>query len=336
MSKLPTEHQSAFDEIHEMIRSAKQEANRQANKLLISLYWSIGQYISQKIDSSSWGEGVFDALSRYLISREPGIKGFSSRNIWRMKKFYETYKSDEKLSVLLTEISWTNHLHILSKTKLEQERRFYLDLVAKHRYPEREFARIIDSGNFERTVLANQKLSAALTEFPAKTKNVFKDIYLFEFTGASDNHQEFDFQKLLLKHLKKFLLEMGPDFSFIDEEYIVQVGGIDYKIDILLYNRALNCLVAVELKVTDFKPEYMGKLQFYLEALDNDVRKPHENPSIGLLICKTKDDEVVKYTMNRSISPTVIAEYETKLIDKSILQEKIHELSKTLTSDPEE
>ena len=318
-----------------MIQTAKQEANRQANKLLISLYWSIGQYINQKICSSAWGESVVDTLSKYLISKEPGIKGFSSRNIWRMKKFYETYQDDTKLSALLTEITWTNHLHILSKTKSEQERQFYLDLAVKHRYSEREFARVIDSGTFERTILANQKLSAALTEFPANTKDIFKDIYLFEFTGASDNHQEFDLQKLLLKHLKKFLLEMGPDFSFIAEEYVLQVGGNDYKVDLLLHNRALNSLVAIELKVTDFKPEHMGKLQFYLEALDNDVKKPHENPSVGLLICKTKDDEVVKYTMNRSVSPAMIAEYETKLIDKAVLQEKIHELSKTLTDETE-
>ena len=240
-----------------------------------------------------------------------------------MKKFYELYRGNEKLSTLLTEISWSNHLHILSKTKSDLERFFYLELAAKQRYSEREFSRLIDSGTFERSTLANQKLSAPLTEFPVNTFNVFKDIYLFEFTGLSDDHPEFSLQKTLLKHLRKFLIEMGPDFSFINEEFLVQVGNHDYRIDILLHHRGLNCLVAIELKTTAFKPEYLGKLQFYLEALDRDVKKPYENPSIGLLICKTRDDEVVKYAMSRNVSPALITEYETQLIDKAILQKKI-------------
>jgi len=333
LEKSLVQYQESFKEIHGMIQSARREADHQANKLLIGLYWSIGRYVSDKINSSIWGEGVVGTLSAYLISNEPGIRGFSARNIWRMKQFYDAYKTDEKLSALLTEISWSNHLHILSKTKSSQERDFYLELASKQTYPERELARIIDSGTFERTMLANQKLSAVLTEFPVSTKNVFKDIYLFEFTGASDDDKELTLKSLLLKHLKKFLMEMGPDFSFIGEEYVVQVGNKDYKIDLLLFNRALNNLIAVELKVTDFKPEHLGKLQFYLEALDRDVKKPHENPSIGLLICKTKDEEVVQYAMSRSTSPAMIAEYETKLIDKALLQQKMQELSETLSDD---
>lgn len=325
------EHTESFQAIYGMIQNTRQQASRQLNKLLIELYWAIGRYVSEKIDSAAWGENIVDNLSCYLTSKEPGMKGFSARNIWRMKKFYELYKNDEKLTTLLTEITWSNHLHIMSKTKSEPERQFYLGLASKKHYSEREFSRLIDSGTFERSTLANQKLSALLTEFPVNTKNIFKDIYLFEFTGLHDGHNEFDLQKALLKHLRQFLLEMGPDFSFIDEEFLVQVGNYDYRIDLLLHHRELNCLVAIELKTTDFKPEYFGKLQFYLEALDRDIKKPHENPSIGLLICKTKDDEVVKYAMSRNVSPALIAEYETKLIDKIILQQKIHELSETFS-----
>jgi predicted nuclease of restriction endonuclease-like (RecB) superfamily len=326
----------SFKEVHGLVQRARREATRQVNKLLIGLYWSIGQYVSEKAEHSGWGKSIVDNLSKYLLANEPGIKGFSSRNIWRMKQFYETYRREEKLSALLTEISWTNHLHILSKTKSAEEKHFYLELAAKHAYPERAFSRIIDSGTFERTTLANQKLSAALAEFPVDAKNVFKDIYLFEFTGVSEVHRELDLQGLLLKYLKTFLLEMGPDFSFIAEQYLVQVGNNDYKIDLLLHHRGLNCLVAIELKTTDFKPEHLGKLQFYLEALDKDVKKTHENPSIGLLICKTKDDEVVEYALSRSVSPALIAEYETQLIDKVILQQKIHELSETLGDEAQE
>ena len=329
---LENKHLSDFQEIHQMIQTAHCEASYQINKVLIRLYWSIGQYVSHKIASSTWGDSVVSKLSAYLLTQQPGIKGFSARNIWRMKQFYETYKETQKLSAALTEITWTNHLHILSKTKSLEEKQFYLELAAKQRCSEREFSRIIDSGTFERTVLGNQKLSAALAEFPADTNNVFKDIYLFEFTGVSDNHRELDLQALLLKHMRKFLMEMGPDFGLIGEQFVVQIGNHDYRIDLLLQHRGLNCLVAIELKTTDFKPEYLGKLQFYLEALDKDVKKAHENPSIGLLICKSKDKEVVEYAMNRSLSPALIAEYETKLIDKAILQQKIHELSETLNN----
>lgn len=332
-NSLEPQFYESFKEIHGMIQSARRKADHQANKLLIGLYWSIGRYVSDKINSAIWGEGVVGTLSAYLISHEPGIRGFSARNIWRMKQFYEAYKDKEKLPTVLAEITWSNHIHILSKTKTEEERQFYLELGSKRPYPARDFERIIDSGMFERTMLANKKLPTLLAEFPISAKNMFKDIYLFEFTGASDDDKELTLKSLLLKHLKKFLMEMGPDFSFIGEEYVVQVGNKDYKIDLLLFNRTLNNLIAVELKVTDFKPEHLGKLQFYLEALDRDVKKPHENPSIGLLICKTKNEEVVQYAMSRSTSPAMIAEYETKLIDKALLQQKMQELSETLSDD---
>jgi len=148
-------------------------------------------------------------------------------------------------------------------------------------------------------------------------------------------HKENDLRKALLKNFKQFLLELGHDFSFIGEEYVVQVGMKDFRIDLLMHHRALNCLVAIELKVTEFQPEYLGKLQFYLEALDRGVKKIHENPSIGILICKTKDDEVVNYAMNRNASPAMIAEYETKLIDKGFLRKKLHEMTQVIEANKE-
>jgi RecB family endonuclease NucS len=165
-----------------------------------------------------------------------------------------------------------------------------------------------------------------LTEFPTFVEGVFKDSYVFEFLGLPDNYKENDLRRALVLNLKKFLVELGPDFNLMGEEYPLQVGLKDYRIDLLMFHRGLNCMVAIELKTTEFHPAHFGQLQFYLEALDKDVKKPHENPSIGILICKTKDEEVVKYAMNRSMSPTMIAEYETKLINKSVLQKKLHEL----------
>ena len=328
-------HQNDFVAVYQMIIASKSKALQQVNSTLITLYWDIGSYISKKAESDGWGQSVVEQLSKYIVSHNQSIKGFSTRNIWRMKQFYETYQHDTKLSALLTEIAWTNHLHILSKTKTIEEKEFYLSLAANHRYSERDFSRVIDSGTFERTMLANQKLSAVLAELPG-THNQFKDSYVFEFLELADDHKEQDLRKALIKHLKKFLMELGPDFTLMGEEYSLQVGMKDFRIDLLMFHRELNCMVALELKSSEFQPAHLGQLQFYLEVLDTDIKKPHENPSIGILICKSRDDEVVKYAMNRHMSPTMIAEYETKLINKNLLKNKLHELSLSLEKLDEE
>jgi predicted nuclease of restriction endonuclease-like (RecB) superfamily len=330
--QLKNSYENDFDTIHQMITSAKSKVWQQVNSALISLYWDIGAYVSRKTVESSWGQGVVEELAQYISSKSVSFQGFSARNIWRMKKFYETYSPYPKLSTLLTEIGWSNHLHILSKTKTIEEKEYYLMLAAKRHYSARDLARLIDSSTFERTVLANQKLSTVLTEFQENAVGVFKDTYVFEFLNLPDDHLESDLRRALVKNLKKFLLELGPDFTLMGEEYPIQVGNKDFRIDLLMFHRGLNAMCALELKISEFHPSHIGQLQFYLEALDCDIKKPHENPSIGILICKSKDDEVVKYAMNRNMSPTMIAEYETKLINKKLLQEKLHEISLSLGS----
>lgn len=323
-----------FLEIYNLINKAKLNTWYQINSNIISLYLEIGKYICGKVNTGGWGQSTVEELSNYIQKRDNSIKGFSPRNIWRMKQFYEAYK-DQKVSTMLTETSWSNHLHILSKAKNTEERLFYLKLASKHRYSSRDFARIIDSSTFERAMIANKKLPTVLAELRYNKTGTFKDTYIFDFLGLPDKYKEPDLRKALIMHLKKFILELGPDFSLIGDEYLVQVGMKDYRIDLLMHNRELNCLVAIELKVTEFQPEYLGKLQFYLEALDRNVRKPHENPSIGILICKTKDEEVVKYALSRNVSPTMVAEYETKLLNKKLLKQKLHEISETFTEEEE-
>ena len=323
-------HQKDFDEVYQMILEAQSTTWSAINTNLIQLYWSIGKYIFHKTNDSDWGKSTVEALAAYISSQHVAARGFSARNIWRMKQFFETYNGHEKLSTVLTEISWSNHLHILSKTKTLDEKSYYLKVASQNHHSARELSRLIDSGAFERTLLADQKLSAALTVFPANTKGIFKDSYIFEFLELPENHLEQDLRKALLAHLKQFLLELGPDFTLMGQEYTIQVGVKDFRIDLLMFHRGLNCMVAIELKSTDFQPAHLGQLQFYLEVLDKDLKKPHENPSIGILICKTKDDEVVKYALNRHASPTMIAEYETKLIKKSLLEKKLHEISQAL------
>lgn len=318
--------QQQFMEVVQMIHNSREKAFSAVNKELIELYWNIGEYISEKVNKNVWGKNIVKNLSDFLKNQYPDLKGFSSQNLWRMKQFYECYEGNEKLSALLREISWTNNLLILSKSKSEEEREFYIKLSIKERYSSRELERQIDSAFFERFMLSEVKVSQGMKELYPEGKTLFKDSYLLDFLNLPEKFQELDLQKAILKNLKNFILEFGKDFIFIGEEFRVQVGNNDYFIDLLFYNRELSCLVAFELKVDDFKPEYLGKLSFYLEALDRDVKKPHENPSVGIILCKSKDDDVVEYALSRNLSPALISEYNTKLIDKKILQKKLHEI----------
>jgi predicted nuclease of restriction endonuclease-like (RecB) superfamily len=197
--------------------------------------------------------------------------------------------------------------------------------AAQSQWSVRQLERQISASLFERVVLSPPKLSSVMRELHGGAASVFKDSYLVEFLQLPESHSESDLHRGLVGHLKDFLIELGRDFCFVGSPYPVQVGGKDFLLDLLFFNRGLQCLVAFELKIDEFKPEYLGKLEFYLEALDRDVRKPHERPSIGVLLCATKDNEVVEYALSRSVSPTLIAEYQTCLPDKRLLQRKLHE-----------
>jgi predicted nuclease of restriction endonuclease-like (RecB) superfamily len=317
-----------FSDIIRLIKQSKWNALQAVNTELINLYWNIGQYISERIEQSNWGQSVVQELAEYLSHTEPDLKGFSDKNLWRMKQFYETYKDFPKLSALLREISWTNNLLIFSRCKTIEEKEFYLRMVQKENYSKRELDRQISASVFERTMLGNTKLSPVVRVFNQDIINTFKDDYVFEFVGLPDSHSESDLQKGLMNNLKKFILEIGRDFLFVGEEYRLQVGNSDFYIDLLFYHRDLQCLVAFEIKADKFRPEHLGQLNFYLEALDRDVRKSNENPSIGILLCKDKDDAVVEYALSRTLSPAMVSKYQTQLPDKKLLQRKFYELFK--------
>lgn len=199
-------------------------------------------------------------------------------------------------------------------------------MSTKENYSVRELDRQISAGLFERTMIGNAKLSPQLREIHSDIANTFRDNYIFEFLNLPEPHNESDLQKGLIKQIKNFILELGKDFLFIDEEYKVQVGNSDFYVDLLFYHRGLQCLIAFELKADKFKPEHLGQLNFYLEALDRDVKKENEKPSIGILLCKDKENEVVEYALSRSLSPTMVSEYKLQLPDKELLRLKLHEL----------
>ena len=222
----------------------------------------------------------------------------------------------------------------MSKAKTKEERAFYVALSAKERYLSRELERQLDSAYYERYMLSSGKQPPELV-----SKNVRKrilDTYVLEFLDLPKQFSERNFRKAIIENLKSFILEFGKDFTFIGEEYRVQVGGQDFFIDLLFYNRALSCLVPIELKIGKFKPEHIGQINFYLEALDRDVKKPNENPSVGLVLCASKDDAVVEYALSRSMSPTLVADYTLCLPDKRILKDKLQELAELALNENEE
>jgi len=349
-------HNTQFIEVSELIASAKLRAVQAVNSTLVDLYWHVGAIISQKVEAAEWGDGVVTQLSQYIAETHPNICGFTRANLARMRQFYETYKdlaasqepaaldeAEESVIVsplvrqldqarktlvipaLLRKLPWTHHMTIIGQSKRPEEREFYLKLAIKERWGKRELERQIKGALFERAVLNPLKVSPAVRQTHEEALSVFKDSYVVEFLNLPQEHAESDLHRGLLLKLKDFLIELGRDFCFVGSEFPIQVGGRDFALDLLFFHRGLNCLVAIELKVGRFEPEYLGKLSFYLEALDRDIKKDHEKPAIGVLLCASKDSEVVEYALNRTLTPALIAEYQTKLPDKKILQAKLHE-----------
>ena len=314
---------SAAGLIH-IIEESRQNALKKVNEELIKMYWKVGEFLSRGMENASYGDAYIDEISRKIQETFPGIKGFNRRGLYRMKKFYETYKDNDIVTPLVTQISWTNHLLIMSGCKTDEEREFYIRLCIKENYSKRQLERQLDSGYYERYMLSKETL---LPESVKKLgENPFLDSYVMEFLDLPNEFHENDLRKALIRNMKDFILKLGKDFTFIDEEYKVQVGGDDFRIDLLFYHRGLQCLVAIELKIGKFKPEYISKLDFYLEALDRQVKKENENPSVGLLLCAAKNDEVVEYAMSRTMSPLLVSQYQLQLPDKAVLEKKLQQL----------
>jgi predicted nuclease of restriction endonuclease-like (RecB) superfamily len=328
-----------FSSIIQLIKQSRANAIRVVNAELINLYWNVGAYIVSQLANSNWGEKTVEELALFIENNHSELKGFNKRGLYRMKQFYETYSLSPIVSLpmtqleisnirgsILTKLSWTHHLILMSRAKSIEERLFYLQLSIDENYSVKELERQINASAFERTIMGNVQLSPKIKEIHPTVVNNFKDSYVFEFLNLPQNHTESDLQQGLISQMKNAILELGKDFLFVQQEYKLQVGNTDFYIDLLFYHRKLQCLVAFELKADKFKPEHLGQLNFYLEALDRDVKNENENPSIGILLCKDKDNEVVEYALSRSLSPTMVAQYKTLLPNKELLQQKLHEL----------
>lgn len=318
-------YENAFNKVVEIVERTRQKAFQRVNEELITMYWQVGEYISLQTSKAEYGDSFVTNLADFIAENYPEIKGFNRRGLYRMRQFYETYKNEEKVSTLLTQLTWSNHLKILSGCKSMEERLFYMNMSIKERYSARELERQINSGYYERYMLSSNHLTPTLENAGKTTGNVFLDTYVLDFLNIHEPVSESDLKRSIIKNLKTFILEIGKDFTFVGEEYRVQAGNHDYYIDLLFYHRDLMCLVAFELKIGEFQPEYVGKMNFYLEALDREIKKKNENPSVGVILCASKDDEVVEFALSRSLSPTMVSEYKLKLIDKNLLQKKLKE-----------
>jgi predicted nuclease of restriction endonuclease-like (RecB) superfamily len=316
----PQDYPRLLTEIKERIRSAQYEALKAVNKELVGLYWDIGRMIVERQDVEGWGKAVVEQLAADLRAEFPGVGGFSASNLWRMKAFFETYTGLEKLAPLVREIGWSHNLAILERCKDALEREFYIRMTRKFGWSKNVLIHQIDNQSYEKSLLGQTNFDQALTpELRAQAKLAVKDEYTFDFLELGEEHGERELERALIARIEDFLRAMGGMFAFMGSQYRLEVDGKEFFIDLLLFHRRLRCLVAIELKVGEFLPEFVGKMQFYLAALDRQVRQEDENPSIGIILCKEKSRTIVEYALHDARKPIGVATYEiTKTLPKAL------------------
>ena len=359
------ELEQQFEYVNSLIARHRSSAAALVNTSSLLMNWEIGKYISQQLKSSLWGAKVVGDLADYLKRQHPGRRGFSKRNLYNMVKFYDLYSRPlfiDKVAKLnigeivqlptaqlgveefvqlptaqlnendslpipscLTITTFTNHVEIMNRCSSDEERVFYMLYAHQLGLKTEELRRCIITQTFSSLMGKDKMMSPKLrAEYP-QSEYMLKDKAVVDFLNLPKVHNEHHLHKGLLEHMKTFILELGKDFLFIDSEFGVQVGGSTKRIDLLFFHRALQCLIAIELKAVDFQPEFVGKMDMYLEALDRDVKHDNENPSIGIILCPSADRSMVEYTLNRSLSPTMIAEYQRKLIPQDVMRSSLEE-----------
>jgi predicted nuclease of restriction endonuclease-like (RecB) superfamily len=325
-----------ISEIKEKIRHSQYEALKSVNRELIWLYWEIGKSVSEK-QSESWGKSIVQVLSKELQKEFPGTGGFSASNLWYMAQFYSEYNGVEILEPLVREISWSKHIIIMKKCKDNQERQFYILSTKKFGWSKNVLIHHVENKSYEKYLLGQTNFDATLKpDIKKQAILAVKDEYTFDFIGLSYEHSERELELALVNNVRAFLLEMGPHFAFIGNQFRLQAGGTEYFIDLLLYHRELRSLVAIELKIGEFQPEYKGKMEFYLSVLNDTIKLPHENDSIGIIICKEKNRTIVEYSLKTSSMPIGVStyittpklpkDYKTLLPDSKTISEKINSL----------
>ena len=314
MSKInKIEYNSFLVEIKTKIQNSRIKALKSVNKEMINLYWELGKSIVERQERNGWGKAIVENIANDLQQSFPSIQGFSSQNLWRMRKFYMNYKDNEKLAPLVREISWSHNIIIFEKLKDDQAKEFYLQMIRKFGWSKNVLLNQLENGAYEKFLINQTNFDKSVTEkHRHQAKLAVKDEYVFDFLELSQEYGERELEGALIHNVRNFLLEMGGEFAFIGNQYKIQVGAEEFYIDLLLYHRKLRALIVVELKTGKFKPEFAGKMQFYLTALNETVKHEDENSSIGIIICKEKDRTVVEYALKDSKTPIGVAQYTLK------------------------
>jgi len=310
------EYTHLLESIKTRIRRAQYDALKAVNKEMIVLYWDIGKMIVERQQKEGWGKAVVETLAVDLQKEFPGVQGYSKDNLWRMRKFFIQYQDNQKLAPMVQEIGWTHNIFIMERCGDDLEREFYIRMTRKYGWTKNVLLHQIDNKTYEKTLLNQTNFDKALPQnIKNQAKLAVKDEYTFDFLELSDEHSEIELERTLMNKINRFLIEMGGAFTFAGNQFRLEIEGNEFFIDILLYHRRLKCLVAVELKAGKFLPEYVGKMQFYLAALDSRVKEKNENPSIGIILCKDKNRTIVEYALRESKKPIGVAKYQivTKL-----------------------
>ncbi len=361
----PLEYSRDFDEVYRIITAHRKRVVRAVNNESMSMVWEVGGYVSNKLKTSIWGDGVVRQLSEFIRTKDPKARGWSYRTLYKMVQLYDTYSTPSFTSLLagmdmsaykdivpfqmaqiegdiivpfemapmpnvLLATGWTNHQIILSRCKTDTSRLFYMLYAGRERLENKELTRALKTDAMS-SILGSKDVQSGIMhrEYP-QGSTLFKDTVYLEMLGLPVKYKESKLRKSIIEHMKDFILEMGKDFLFIDDEHRVTVGGKTFKVDLLFYHRLLQCMVAIELKTTEFHPKDLGQLEFYLEALDQEERRSNENPSIGIILCKDADMEIVRFALNRSMSPTMVALYKEQLQVGSVIQRSLVEFCKFL------
>jgi predicted nuclease of restriction endonuclease-like (RecB) superfamily len=317
--RFPESYTELLVEIKQRIRAAQYEALRAVNRELVILYWDLGKMIVTRQQGETWGKSVVEQLAQDLQAEFQGVSGFSARNIWNMRSFYLSYSQNEKLQPLVAEIGWSHNLVIMERCKDDLEREFYLRMTRKFGWTKNVLIHQIENQTYEKTLLNQTNFDVTLSDdIRDRAKLAIKDEYTFDFLELGDEHSERQLETAILAQVEPFLREMGGMFAFVGSQYRLEVGDDEYFIDLLLYHRHLRCLVAVELKIGKFKPEYVGKMQFYLAVLDDKVRMIDEGRSIGIILCKSKDKTIVEYALKDTSKPIGVATYSLSTLPKEL------------------
>lgn len=305
------------------IQAARTRAALAVNQELIKLYWDMGKMIVERQQKHNWGDTVIDRLSQDLRREFPDNTGFSRRNLYLMRQLYLTYKGAEKfVQQLAAQIPWWHNVVILEKVKDPKAREYYLRASVENGWSRNVLVHQIETNAYTRHALTAKTTTFSIT-LPAplgeQAEEMLKDPYVFDFVMLEETAKELEVERALLTRLRDFLLELGKGFAFLGSQYRLEVGGEEFFINLLFFHRFLRCLVAIELKTSDFKPEHAGKMNFYLNALDDLVRLPHENPTIGIILCKSKNKVIAEYALKGLTKPIGVSEYQlTRQLPKEL------------------